>query len=99
MQITPELIKKIANLSRLELTESEVTQFAGQIETVLKYVDELAQVNVEGVEPMVHPQDVPTPMREDVVKPFPRGADGLPKVLESAPDVLYEGYKVPQIKD
>jgi aspartyl-tRNA(Asn)/glutamyl-tRNA(Gln) amidotransferase subunit C len=87
----------MAQLARLALTEDEVTTFTSQVGDILKYVDKLQEVNVEGVAPLTHPLELETPMRDDTVVPPPRNAEGRPKVLDSAPDVLNDGYKVPPI--
>jgi len=92
--VTPELIRHIAELARLELTPDEVTRYAEQVGKVLSYVEELNSVNVDGVEPMVQPFDVETPLRDDVAKVFTPG-----KILESATDVVQDGFKVPQIME
>ncbi len=92
-----EMTQKVAHLARLKLTEEELTTFTNQVGDILKYVEKLQEVNVEGVAPMTHPLELNTPMREDVAVPSPINAEGKPKVLDSAPDVLNDGYKVPPI--
>jgi aspartyl-tRNA(Asn)/glutamyl-tRNA(Gln) amidotransferase subunit C len=92
-----EMTQQAARLSRLKLTDDELSVFTEQIGSILKYVDLLQEVKVEGVEPLTHPLDLQTPLREDVAVPSPKNHDGSPKVLECAPDVLNDGYKVPPI--
>lgn len=96
-QVTEGMTRQMAELARLELTDAEVKIFTTQLQDVLNYVGALKSVDVSGVEPMRHPFEVKTPMREDRVVPPPRDAEGRPKVLDSAPDVLNDGYKVPPI--
>lgn len=90
-------VKKLAHLARLELTEPEVAVFSAQIQGVLDYMSQLQAVDVSGVEPMIHPFELATPLREDEVRPSPVGPEGQPKVLESAPETLHGGFKVPPI--
>jgi aspartyl-tRNA(Asn)/glutamyl-tRNA(Gln) amidotransferase subunit C len=97
VEVNETLTRRVANLSRLELTDTEVKLFTTQIGEILKYVDGLQKVDVTGVEPLFHPLEVSTPLREDIAKPFPTDADGQSKVLSSAPDVVDGGFKVPQI--
>lgn len=92
-----EMTQKVATLARLKLTDEELTTFTDQVGDILKYVEKLQEVNVEGVAPMTHPLELSTPMREDVAVPSPTNSEGKPKVLDSAPDVLNDGYKVPPI--
>src|SRR4051794_35087517 len=94
---TGDALLQIARLARLELTPDEVKLFTPQLGDVLQYVVQLQSVNVEGVEPMTHPLELKTPLREDVVHVSPVDADGAPKVLASAPETLHGGYKVPQV--
>jgi aspartyl-tRNA(Asn)/glutamyl-tRNA(Gln) amidotransferase subunit C len=96
-EVNEALTRKVADLARLSLTQDEVTRFTKQLGDVLAYVDQLKEVEVNGVEPMVHP--IPYTLRlraDDVEAPFV-DSKGHPKVLSSAPEALYDGYKVPQI--
>jgi len=92
-----EMTQQVARLARLKLTDNEITTFTAQVGDILKYVEKLQEVNVDGVAPMTHPLELATPMREDVAVPSPKNAEGKPKVLDCAPDVLNDGYKVPPI--
>lgn len=99
--VNEEVTRKIADLARLELTDHEVKTFTSQIQLVLSHIDEIQKVDLmrdgKPVAPMTHPLELETPLREDIPHPFEKSADGKPRVLESAPDSLYDGYKVPQI--
>ena len=88
-------VKKIANLSRIRLTDSEAQELAPQLSSIMGYIDKLSEVNTDGVPPTAHPHDVAMPQRADVVtntnrrdalqKPAPRTESGLyvvPKVIE-----------------
>jgi aspartyl-tRNA(Asn)/glutamyl-tRNA(Gln) amidotransferase subunit C len=97
LKVDENLTKQVANLARLELSDQEAKTFTQQLKQVLEYVDQLQKVNVEGVEMMTHPLKLETPMRKDEVKPSLKNDQGKPKILDSAPDVLYDGYKVPPI--
>jgi aspartyl-tRNA(Asn)/glutamyl-tRNA(Gln) amidotransferase subunit C len=97
VQLDDNLTRKIAGLARLELTDKEVQTFTSQLGSILGYIDQLAKADVAGVEPMTHPIELATALRDDVVKPSPVDAEGKPRVLESAPDVLHDGFKVPPV--
>jgi aspartyl-tRNA(Asn)/glutamyl-tRNA(Gln) amidotransferase subunit C len=64
-------IVALAELARLELTAEESARFSGQIEAVLSAFQSLAQVSVEGVEPLYHPGHSQMVLRED----SPRDSD------------------------
>ena len=51
MFITNEEIQHIAELSRLELSEEEIKEIGGQLNSILRYVGQLSEVNTKGVEP------------------------------------------------
>ncbi len=97
LNVDETLTRQVAHLARLELSDQEVKTFTQQLKQVLEYVDQLQKVDVQGVEMMTHPLSLETPMREDEVRPSPVDDEGKPKVLKSAPDVLYDGFKVPPI--
>ena len=97
VDINEELTRKVATLARLELTDVEVRTYTGQLKDILAYVDQLALADVQGIEPMTQPRELPTAYREDQAKPFGTDKDGQPKVLGSAPEVIDGGYKVPPI--
>ena len=59
----------VAELARLELTDEEKAVFQPQLETIVKYVEKISAVDVEGVEPMMHGRPLVNAFREDVVKP------------------------------
>ncbi len=59
----------VANLARLELTDEEKATFQPQLETIVKYVEKIAAVDVAGVEPMMHGRQLVNAFREDIVRP------------------------------
>jgi aspartyl-tRNA(Asn)/glutamyl-tRNA(Gln) amidotransferase subunit C len=62
-------IDYLANLARLALTGEEKTRFARQLGDILRYVDQLKQVDVTGVEPMAHATPVFNVWQDDVPQP------------------------------
>ena len=88
-------VNKIANLARIRLTQNEADELAPQLNSILGYIEKLAEVNTDGVAPTAHPHDVAMPQRVDVAtntdnrdalqKVAPRTESGLyvvPKVIE-----------------
>ncbi|MEW6057270.1 MAG: Asp-tRNA(Asn)/Glu-tRNA(Gln) amidotransferase subunit GatC [Bdellovibrionota bacterium] len=88
-----ETVRKVADLARLQLTEAELGQFTAQLGNILGYIEKLNQLDTSKVEPMTHALDLATPTRPDVVQP----STGAQAITESAPESLYENYKVPQV--
>ncbi len=97
VEVNEALTRRVAELARLELSDQEVNIFTSQLGEILKYVEQLQSLDTHHVEPLTHPLELLPPLREDVARLFPRDAEGKPKVLSSAPDVLYDGFKVPPI--
>ncbi|WP_239618435.1 Asp-tRNA(Asn)/Glu-tRNA(Gln) amidotransferase subunit GatC [Cohnella mopanensis] len=93
MSITIKEVEHVANLARLELSDAEKEQFAGQLNAILKYAEKLNQLDTEGIEPTSHVLPLANVMREDVVKPsWP-----IEKVLLNAPEEEDGQFKVPAV--
>lgn len=91
--ITKEQVKHVAKLARLSLTEEEVELYTKQLSKILDYIDQLSEVNTNGVEPMTQPIPMVNVMREDVVKKqFERN-----ELLKNAPQEEYGFFRVPRI--
>lgn len=67
MSITPEEVLKIAQLAKLEISESELDQYALDLSNIMSLVDQMNKVDTQGIEPMAHSQDVIQRLREDKV--------------------------------
>lgn len=97
VDLNESLTRYVANLARLELSDDEVSKFTGQLGDILKYIEQLQEVDVSSVSPLTHPLALETPFREDKIVSPPKTDQGKPKVLNSAPEVMNDGYKVPKI--
>ena len=95
MSVDAPTVRRIAHLARIAVADEEVEHLQGEINSILAFVEQLSEVNVEGVEPMtsVTPMemkkraDVVTDggIRDDVLKNAPATEDGfflVPKVME-----------------
>lgn len=67
MDITPELVKKIATQARLNLSDAEIKQFVPQLKEILQNFSELDKVDTKNVQPSFHPIEIKNVSREDVV--------------------------------
>jgi aspartyl-tRNA(Asn)/glutamyl-tRNA(Gln) amidotransferase subunit C len=59
----------VAELARLELEPEEKSRFQQQLETIVKYVEKIGQLDLSGIEPPLHGQALVNVFREDVVSP------------------------------
>lgn len=88
-------VRKVAKLSRLQLSDNEVQQFSGELSSIIEYIEKLNELDVEGVEPLAHCLAIHNVFREDVAKPSLENE----KAIANAPD-RYDGYfKVPKVLD
>ena len=83
----------VAELARLELTEEEKAVFQPQLENIVKYVEKISEVDVTGVEPMMHGRTLINAFREDVVR------ESLPTevALANAPKRVGDEFLLPKI--
>jgi aspartyl-tRNA(Asn)/glutamyl-tRNA(Gln) amidotransferase subunit C len=86
-------VRKTAKLARLELSDAEVEEFAGQLSAILDYVERMNKLNTEGVEPLAHCLPISNVFREDIVKE----SLGTEKTLANAPQRDGAFCKVPKI--
>ncbi len=57
MAITKEELDHLAKLSRIALSDEEKTRLGGQLNQIIEFVQQLQACDVEGIEPMAHPQE------------------------------------------
>jgi aspartyl-tRNA(Asn)/glutamyl-tRNA(Gln) amidotransferase subunit C len=89
--IDRDQVLHVAKLARLKVTDDEVDRMAEELSKILEHVETMNELDLEGVEPTSHVDDLTNVLREDVPRP------GLPreKALEQAPDAADGGFRVP----
>ena len=92
MNITPELVERIAELSRLELADGEKRDMTAQLERIIAYMDVLNRLDTVGVEPMSHVFPVKNVLREDEAEP----SWNRESLLASSPAPDREAFLVPK---
>ena len=88
-------VRRVALLSRLELSDQEVSQFSMQLSAIFEYIEKLNELDTENVEPLAHCLPVHNVLREDVPKPSLSNE----AALANAPEREDEYFKVPKILD
>lgn len=88
-------VRHIAQLARLKLSDAEIERFAQELGEILGYVDQLREVDVDGVEPTAHAVGSDNVFRDDEVRPSP----GVDDALANAPDSEKPFFKVPKVLD
>lgn len=97
IEVNAALIRKVAELARLELNDQEVQGYVKSIGDILKHVEQLNSVKTDGIQPMSYGVDGSLRLRDDQVVPLQPGPEGAPRILETAPEVQDQGFKVPQM--
>lgn len=93
MSIDTETARRVAHLARIKVEETELPALAEEFNAILGFVEQLNEVDVEGVEPMVSVTPMPLKRREDVVTDGNQQA----KVLANAPDAREGFFAVPKV--
>jgi aspartyl-tRNA(Asn)/glutamyl-tRNA(Gln) amidotransferase subunit C len=93
MALSKEVVRHVAMLSRLELSEEEVELYATQLGKILDYVETLKALDTSRVEPMVTAAVTGNVFREDE----PREGLGREEALRSAPEHDEEYFRVPRV--
>ncbi len=86
-------VEDLAKLAQLELKEEEKAQFARELNDVVDYINQILQVDTEGVEPTYYPQPRENVLREDKVT----NQENREQMMEEAPDSIKGQYRVPGI--
>ena len=67
MSLTPEQVRRVAHLARIEISEPEVHSTLGHLNEIFGLIEAMQAVDTSGVEPMAHAQDVAQRLRADRV--------------------------------
>ena len=93
MAIDKETVKRIAFLSRLKVEDDKIEATEAEFNKILQWIEQLNEVNTEGVEPLVSVNEDNITCREDVVT-----TGNLSKeVLANAPQAAYGYFTVPKV--
>ena len=91
--ITKKDVEYVAALSRLEFSETEKEKYTEQLNVILEYLNQLNELDTEGVKPTYNVMPATDVMREDIVR-LSLSSD---KVLMNAPETQEGCFKVPRI--
>ncbi|MCK5061018.1 Asp-tRNA(Asn)/Glu-tRNA(Gln) amidotransferase subunit GatC [Candidatus Parcubacteria bacterium] len=97
MKLNKKDIQHIANLARLELTEKELAKYGSQISNILKYIDQLQEVDTANVEPTAQVTGLTNVFQEDKVCVWDK--DEVKAALKQAPEFEGGQVKVKRVLD
>lgn len=93
MSVDPGTVRKVAHLARIAVDEAAAERLTGELNAIIGFVEQLGEVDVEGVEPMTAVVDTRIRMRPDAVDDGDRRAE----VLANAPEAGNGFFLVPKV--
>ncbi|MEO6359312.1 MAG: Asp-tRNA(Asn)/Glu-tRNA(Gln) amidotransferase subunit GatC [Sphingomicrobium sp.] len=93
MSVDTKTVRHIAKLARLQMSDEEVDALVPELNNILGWIEQLGEVNTDGVEPLTAVIDQKLRLRDDVVN------DGNVRdaVLANAPDAQHGFFAVPKV--
>jgi aspartyl-tRNA(Asn)/glutamyl-tRNA(Gln) amidotransferase subunit C len=93
MSVDAATVRRIAHLARIAVTEAEVPHLQDELNAMLAFVEQLSEVNVDGVEPMTSVMPMEMKKRSDVVNDGGIADD----IVGNAPETLDHFFLVPKV--
>ena len=95
MSLDKDTVAKIAHLARIHVPEKDLEPLAGEMSKILDWVEQLAEVDTEGVAPMTSVVEMHARWRKDSVTDGDKADD----VLANAPEAEHGFYTVPKVME
>lgn len=93
MSVDQDTVRRIAKLARIAVTEDALQPLARELSNILSFVEQLNELNTDGVTPMTSSVHMPLKMRDDVVTDGDRAAD----IVRNAPGGDDGFFVVPKV--
>ena len=93
MSVDLATVKRVARLARIAVSEEEANRMTGELNGILGFVEQLSEVNVEGVEPMTSVTPMAMRKREDAVTDGSKADD----IVANAPASDRNFFQVPKV--
>jgi aspartyl-tRNA(Asn)/glutamyl-tRNA(Gln) amidotransferase subunit C len=93
MSVDATTVRRIAHLARIAVTDAEVPHLQGELNAMLAFVEQLSEVNVEGVEPMTSVTPMEMKKRADVVT----DDEVVDNIVKNAPATENHYFLVPKV--
>lgn len=88
--ISKEDVKHVAKLARIEISSKEEEKFNEELNSILNYIDQLNEVDTEGIEPMAHAAGLENVFRRDE-NPTTASKEDRERLIDQAPSTK-DGY-------
>jgi aspartyl-tRNA(Asn)/glutamyl-tRNA(Gln) amidotransferase subunit C len=93
MSVSPEQVRHIAKLARIGMSDAEIEALVPELNNILGWVEQLGEVDTDGVEPLATVIDLKLRLRDDVVT----AGDIRDAVLANAPEAQHGFFAVPKV--
>ncbi len=93
MSLDTKTVKKIAFLARIKVDDARLEHLAGEMSSILEWIEQLAEVDTDGVQPMTSVTESTLPRRQDTIN----DGDDPDRVLSGAPGREGNFYTVPKV--
>ena len=93
VSLTRADVEKVSLLARLQLSDAELQDMTEQMGKILHYVDQLSELNTDGIEPMAHAIDISNVFADDEVQP----SLDRTEALANSPKADDECFRVPAV--
>ena len=93
MSVTPEQVRHIANLARIAMSDEELERFVPELNNILDWVEQLGEVDTDGVEPLATVIEQKLRLRDDKVT----DGDRRDEILANAPAAEHGFFAVPKV--
>jgi aspartyl-tRNA(Asn)/glutamyl-tRNA(Gln) amidotransferase subunit C len=93
MSVDAATVRRIAHLARIAVADNEIEHLQGEINAILAFIEQLSEVNVDGVEPMTSVMPMKVKQRDDVVTDGNLADD----IVKNAPMTADHFFLVPKV--
>ncbi len=93
MAIDKDTVHGIAKLARIKIDEAEAESLVGELSNILDWVEQLGEVDTEGVRPMTSVVEMRLPLRDDAVTDGGRAE----AIVQNAPEKAHGFFVVPKV--
>jgi aspartyl-tRNA(Asn)/glutamyl-tRNA(Gln) amidotransferase subunit C len=93
MSVSPEQARHIARLARIAMSDAELERLVPELNAIIGWVEQLGEVNTDGIEPLTAVIDQKLRLRDDVVN----DGDIREDILANAPEAQHGFFAVPKV--
>ncbi|MEM0930480.1 MAG: Asp-tRNA(Asn)/Glu-tRNA(Gln) amidotransferase subunit GatC [Pseudomonadota bacterium] len=97
MSLDEATVRKVAKLARIAMSDEEITPLIGELNGIIDWIEQLQEVDIDGVEAMTSSVDVALPMRADTLTHDETGGGKPGEIVANAPKTEDHFFIVPKV--